>query len=173
MAEVWRQINEWYDVSDHGRVRSWKCGNWKKWYISKKPQILKTLTQRNYPYVVLRIDGERKKHSVHRLVAKAFIPNPDNKETVNHINGDRANNHANNLEWATQSENMIHAYENNLASNTGNNHKNRKISDKEAEEIRNRYSKGDVYQWQLADEYGLDQSHISNIVNGKRWRKAC
>ena len=55
-------------------------------------------------------DGEKRSVSVHRLVASAFLPNPASKPEVNHINGDRSDNRVENLEWATRSENEIHAF---------------------------------------------------------------
>jgi hypothetical protein len=63
-----------------------------------------------YARVELWRDGEGRKYLVHRLVAQAFIPNPDGKPQVNHIDGDKQNNALTNLEWATQSENQLHAY---------------------------------------------------------------
>lgn len=61
-------------------------------------------------YVNLHNDSIQKKYSVHRLVAKAFIPNPENKPQINHINGLKHDNRIENLEWCTHSENMIHKY---------------------------------------------------------------
>ncbi len=99
-GETWRQTQfDKYFVSNLGRVKR------------ENKQLLKPeTTNRNYLRVVFSIDGKTKKHSVHRLVAKAFIPNPQNKKTINHKDGNTHNNRANNLEWATQSENQLHAY---------------------------------------------------------------
>ena len=63
-----------------------------------------------YARVELWKNGKGRKYLVHRLLAKAFIPNPDSKPQVNHIDGDKSNNALTNLEWVTQSENQIHAY---------------------------------------------------------------
>lgn len=59
-------------------------------------------------------NGKSSKKYVHRLIAETFIPNPENKEVVNHIDGDKLNNSVNNLEWSTQSDNIKHSYRNNL-----------------------------------------------------------
>jgi hypothetical protein len=63
-----------------------------------------------YARVELWQNGSGKKYLVHRLLAQAFIPNPDGKPQVNHIDGDKKNNDLSNLEWVTQSENQLHAY---------------------------------------------------------------
>ena len=69
-----------------------------------------------YLHVDLQQDGVRKKIAVHRLLAMHFIPNPDNKRTVNHIDGNKLNNSIDNLEWATDGENIQHAYDTGLQS---------------------------------------------------------
>lgn len=72
---------------------------------------LKQYKEKNgYMRVWVRQDGHRKKMSVHRLVAIAFIPNPENKPCVNHIDGNKNNNNVNNLEWCTFSENETHSH---------------------------------------------------------------
>lgn len=94
----WRKIHGFdnYSVSDAGEVRNDSTG---------KVKAL-TLNKRNgYYYVDLYRNNERTKRPVHRLVAEAFIPNPDDKPTVDHADGVRTNNAAANLRWATFSEN--------------------------------------------------------------------
>ena len=89
-----------YSVDEEGNVYS---------HYSKK--MLSQKLSRGYPQVQLYKDGRRKFHYVHRLVAKAFLNKEDGKSFVNHIDGDKLNNNAGNLEWCTQSENQKHAYE--------------------------------------------------------------
>ncbi len=88
-----------YYVSDKGRVKSINK-------ISKKERILK-FGDNGDKYSFIKVKG--KNHRVHRLVAKPFIPNPDNKPMVNHIDGNRKNNDVKNLEWCTHQENMAHS----------------------------------------------------------------
>lgn len=98
--EVWKDIQGYeglYQVSNMGRVKG-----------LRKNKILHQL-QRGHGYLTVDLykDGvPRKKESVHRLVATAFIPNPDGKREVNHIDENKQNNMATNLEWVTRSENM-------------------------------------------------------------------
>lgn len=68
-----------------------------------------------YSVVSAMVDGKQKHFYVHRLMAEAFIPNPENKPQVNHKDGNRSNNDLSNLEWVTAKENVVHAYETNLA----------------------------------------------------------
>ncbi|NBK91181.1 hypothetical protein D5278_04155 [bacterium 1XD21-13] len=105
MMDRWEYIEgyeEQYRVSDKGEVQYWE-NNEKKWKI-KEPRMNKN----GYFYVRLKKSGEEKIKFVHRLVAEAFIDNPENKETVNHINGVKICNCVDNLEWMTQEENNQH-----------------------------------------------------------------
>lgn len=85
------------------------------------------LCQNGYYYVDLQHKGYKRKYPVHRLLALAFLPNPLNKRTVNHKDGNKENNDLSNLEWATDSENMQHAYDHNL------NYTTRKLTAAEAD----------------------------------------
>lgn len=112
MKEIWKKVKEFpeYEVSNTGKVRSWKT-------VSKygAPCMLKPGTDKNgYLYVVLRKNGKANNMLVHRLVAIAFIDNKNNKPVVNHIDGNKKNNCVNNLEWCTVKENNIHAWKTGL-----------------------------------------------------------
>ena len=106
---------------------------------------------------------------VHRLVAEKFIPNPENKPCVNHINGDKTDNRVENLEWVTRSENMQHAYDNGLMNDrNGENNPASKLSRKDIQTIF--YLKGLGWrQVDIAKEVNTTQSRISDILNKKAW----
>ena len=99
--EIWKDIDRYeglYQVSNFGRVKSIGYG---------KERVLKAgVNSRGYLNVVLFKDGKGKSFTVHRLVAIAFIPNPENKEQIDHIDTVRTNNRVSNLRWCTQEENQ-------------------------------------------------------------------
>lgn len=103
--EQWKTLTECADymISNYGRMKSLKRGR----EIILKP----SLTHDGYVKQALSINGKSVTFRVHRLVAKYFLPpKKENETTINHKDGDKTNNHANNLEWANLSEQMQHAY---------------------------------------------------------------
>lgn len=119
-GEIWHSIdiipfNGIYEVSNFGRVRSYhnnKYGNIKTYKILKIQQ-----NGPGYPCVILHKDKYIKMVRIHRLVAEYFVPNPDDKPIVNHIDADKTNNYYANLEWVTDQENKEHASRLGLLSN--------------------------------------------------------
>lgn len=107
MNEVWKDVPGYegiYQVSSIGNIKSLerRVNTWNSYKIIK-PMVLKTfLTKNGYRNVILR----KKNFSVHRLVAMAFIPNPENKPQVNHKNENKQDNRVENLEWVTAKENV-------------------------------------------------------------------
>lgn len=101
--EIWKPIKDfegYYEVSNIGRVRSL---NYKR---TGKGKILKNIEDyKGYLEVVLTKNGKRKQFKVHRLVAEAFIPNPENKPCIDHINTIKSDNRVENLRWVTYKEN--------------------------------------------------------------------
>ena len=99
--ENWKFINANYEVSDKGNIKSVNYRGTGKSAIRKQ-----SISKNGYMRVILSDNGKNKTYFVHRLVAAAFIPNPDNFPEIDHIDGDRANNHADNLRWVTVKENQ-------------------------------------------------------------------
>lgn len=102
---MWKTLdfNPLYEVSTEGQVRKVGTDFYPKYCKDKDGYMSCSLNTGNG-------DGTKKKYRVHRLIAFAFVPNPENKPEVNHINSIRDDNRAENLEWCTRSENEKHAY---------------------------------------------------------------
>lgn len=165
MKEIWRDIN-WpnppYQVSNLGRVRNALTGHIKK--------------QGTLPYGYKRVYlGHKTQRYTHRLVAEAFIgPCPPGHE-VNHLDGDKANNRPDNLEYVTHAENQRHAYrvlgtlKLNLPRGRGEKNTQAKLTEKEIRRIRLLASR-EVPQRIIAAIFDIKQAMVSNIVTRKSWQ---
>lgn len=134
-----------------------------------KGRRLKTDSLRGYERVVLSKGGKAKRFQLHRLVAMNFIENPNNKEQVNHIDGNKKNNRLSNLEWCTAQENEIHSYRVlGKQALRGEQKSQSKLTESDVFEIRDLYKHG-YLQREIANLYKVSRRHISDIVNKKRW----
>lgn len=154
MIEAWKDIEGYeghYEVSTFGRVRNKRTG-----------RVLKEGTYYNgYSKITLSKNSVTKTYLVHRLIAQAFIPNPENKPQVNHKDENKTNNHADNLEWMTAEENVNYGTRNDRVAKA----KGKPVS-----------------QWTLdgkfvacfpsaayAEQYcGIGKNEVARVANGKR-----
>lgn len=148
-----------YKVSESGEVLSVRTG-----------KLLKgSLDRYGYPIVLLSNKGFKKSKLVHRLVAEAFIPNPENKPQVNHIDGNKQNNNVNNLEWCTGSENIKHSYELGLqVSQKGTSNNANKLSEEEVLTIKEYKAKG-MWPTEISRVMGLPLPRVKNVYYGQSW----
>ena len=110
--EMWKAIEGTegrYEVSNTGKIRSRNYKN-----TGKTVELRPGPDPKGYMKTMILVDGKYKTVKMHRLVAQAFIPNPENKPQVNHKDGTKENNAADNLEWITNRDNAHHALEHGL-----------------------------------------------------------
>lgn len=154
MEEKFLKIKDWpYEVSNYGRVRN------------IRGHIMKIQNIARYKGLTLRKKGERKTFLLHRLVAQYHIPNPNNLPQVNHIDGDKTNNHISNLEWTTSSENHKHGYSIGLKSKKGEKHHLNKLNEKQVLEIRNH----EGFYKDIAEKFGISKSQVGSIKRRESW----
>lgn len=165
--EIWKAIEGYegiYEVSNYGQVK--RLVGYRAW----TERILKqNKTRDEYRMVVLSWKAIHKPSMVHRLVAKAFIPNPENKPFINHLDRNTGNNHVSNLEWCTQSENIRHSFKMGRVAMRGELQPRAKLKDYQVLEIRKKYSEGDTGM-DLAKEYNMSYAGIWEIVQRKNWK---
>jgi len=135
-----------YCITEDGRVISTKYG--------KNKELKLTINGKGRPTVKL-FGNTKKSIAVHRLVATAYVPNPNNKLQVNHIDGDKTNNHYTNLEWVTDMENKEHAFDNNLI---------KKYPQPFRRKVAAMYGTGNYTMIQVAKMFGISNGSVQNMV---------
>lgn len=165
MEEVWKNYIYNYDISNLGRLRNNKTGN-----------ILKTrkINKGGYFGTVVTLGSKKQSKMivVHRAVAEMFIPNPENKPQVNHIDGNKSNNCVDNLEWVTPKENTCHAIMTGLTNNVGCNNGQSKLTNEDVVYIREYYkpnSREFSYN-ALAKKFGVSKPVIVDIVKRRSYK---
>ena len=162
MSEEWRDVVGYeglYQVSDQGRVKSLERTD--SWGRTVKERILKPGAKgKGYLFVRLCAGGKTRMFLVHRLVCQAFHENPDKKPQVNHLNEDKTDNRACNLEWCTRRENMNHGT------------RNERSAKALSKPIGQYTLDGDLVEvWQSVNEVerqtGFSHSYICETANGK------
>ena len=172
IVEVWKDVvgsEGKYQVSSFGQVRSLD-----RMRVSRggclapiKGRIMKQKLSKTQ-YFVIHLRGRDIEHpSVHRLVAIAFLENTDNKPTVNHKDGNKQNNNVTNLEWSTQSEQMQHAFENNLAKRHGGS----RYSTKFKQEMKDYYELSGCSSFALSKHFNVSERTASRVAHNEVERK--
>lgn len=158
--EEWKTINGYeglYEVSNFGRIVSMMTNKILKPNVRNKG---------GYLYVNLYKESKAKKYYIHRLVAEAFLDNPNRLEEVNHINCDKTDNSLNNLEWCDRRTNLEHSYAHGL-KRAGEKHGCHKLTWDNVREIRTSI----LSQKELANKYHVSLSTISAILSGRHWKE--
>lgn len=176
MLETWKPVKSYegyYEVSNLGRVRSVertiliKNNQYRKY---KSVMLKPTLDTHGYMSVSLVRDNKAKTHTIYRLMAEAFIPNPDNLPCVNHKDGNKLNDDIFNLEWCTYSENIKHAYKNHL-KRSGEQHCKHKLTWKDVDFIRKNYIPRDKTfgMRALGRKFNVGSSTVSQVIHNICW----
>jgi hypothetical protein len=170
IIEIWKNVIGFegsYQVSNLGRVKSLARVDRSGHKLQER--ILKN-TIDSYGYLVVGLfkNSVNHTHKVHRIVATIFIPNPENKPQVNHINGNKLNNIVDNLEWATHQENKTHSCITGLAARGSRVHL-AKLTESDIPEIRTRLLAGEL-NGDIAKDYGVTWSTIDCIKKRVTWK---
>lgn len=172
---IWKDVvgyEGYYEVSNTGLVRSVdRCVN-SRWGSPKKlkGKLMKPYTNRyGYKMIVLTRLGKKRHQSIHQLVGKAFIENPESLETINHKDGNKLNNFVDNLEWSSFCDNHKHAISIGLIDSKGERNPKSKLTKTEVAEILYIHKTEGVLQKDLAKMFCVHVSTIQRILSGKSW----
>lgn len=172
LNEIWKDHPDFiglYKASNLGRIRSfYKYGG--AAHGSFNGIIKPKINKRGYYSFKPSKDKIQKDWAVHRFIAQTFLSNPDELYTVNHKNGIKTDNRVENLEWASQTDQIRHAVDLGLRK-SGENHRWASISKDLAQNIINEYKPHIFSQNYLAKKYGLSRGLVCAILTGKSWKK--
>lgn len=148
-----------YYISDAGRVMNIKTG-----------RIMKTTINKGYERAHLYINNKSKNVQIHRLVAFAFIPNPENKPTVNHKDGNKIHNDVSNLEWATYSEQALHALKLKLRMPLcGSDNPSAILTEEIVDNISRLFEANELSIPEISNELCIKQSILRDILHRNTW----
>lgn len=158
--EVWKQYKDTqYAVSTHGRLMN----------LLTQKLLAGSISRQGYVKFGMWHLAKCTTVAVHRLVAETFLPNPENKPHVNHIDGVKHNNAVLNLEWTTVSENVKHAYATGLALQ-GAESPHSKICEADVIEMRRIFANKEMSVAEVARQFGISAAAVSHIKNGETWK---
>lgn len=178
MIEIWKDapgIEDRIEVSNLGNVRTKsrtiitdRQGTvYSRTY--KGCTISKCVGNNGYYYIAVKTIDKRPKFTVHRLIAKAFVPGYEDGLTVNHINGNKMDNRAENLEWVTLAENTRLQWDTGLVNLRGENHPSSTLTENQVRDIKKAFSYG-VSGSELARRYNVPRPTIYSIKYGHSWK---
>ena len=158
--EVWKQYKDTqYAVSSHGRLKN----------ILTQKLLSGSVSRQGYIKFGMWHLAKCTTVAVHRLIAETFIPNPENKPHVNHIDGVKSNNAVVNLEWSTASDNIKHAYATGLASQCEES-PHSKVTEADVIEMREILASRKMSVADVARKFGISAAAVSHIKNGITWK---
>jgi len=162
--EKWKRIPNYsrYEASTYGRIKTF---NWKG---SGQERIMTPAKDKSgyLRTTLIRDDGIYHPIKVHRIIAQTFIPNPFNLPEVNHLKGIKDDNRVTEIEWSTRRNNIKHSFDTGLQINGFNEDaRNVKLTNKQVQEIRNKYVPRKYSLYKLANEYGIGTTQIHRIIS--------
>jgi len=179
-GEIWKKVDVGgfydglYEISNFGRwkilpriVNTGDKGSFKR---GLRERIITGHVSHGYRVVGMKRDGVRKLVGLHRMVAIAFLPNPNNLPVVNHINAVRHDNRVENLEWCTSKENMLHAIKmGRMNYAKGERQRSAKLTEDKVRAMRKLYESGDYSTYDLSKVFDIDSRHCGRIVKYESW----